>query len=208
MVAGRTVHHFLDSPAWHGYIESGVLMLIGANMKRIVWALAAMLGIFSSHPYAQENAYQIELIVFAQNMPNTEAFDQTASRIAWPSGMTELAAYKTADNPKLGGSYSALANDVAYLPLLHAAWLPDQDAGNTSAPVHIQSADGAVNGWVRLEQGQALQLHADLEYAPGQADSAGKTLIYRIEATQPVNMNEVYYLDHPKFGVIIRIGSP
>lgn len=172
--------------------------------KVMAYGLATLLGLFSGNLLAEGNAYQIELIVFSQNMPNTEVFDQTESRIKWPASLTELSAYKKADNMKLNAGLAALSKDPAYRPIVHISWVQSADA---VAPVHIQSPDGKLNGYLQMQHEQSLQMMVDLEYASNQSDNSGKSIIYRLNEKQPVKLNEVYYLDHPKLGIIATISA-
>jgi len=174
-------------------------------MKLMAYSLAAMLGLFSSNLLAEGNTYQIELIVFSQAMSNTEVFDQTESRIKWPAILTELSAYKQADNMTLNDSLAALSKDSAYRPMLHISWI--QPVGDVVAPVHIQTADGKLNGYLQMQHEQSLQMTVDLEYTSNQSDSSGKTIIYRLNEKRPIKLNEIYYLDHPKLGVIAKISA-
>jgi hypothetical protein len=164
-----------------------------------------MLGLFSSQLLAESGAYQIELIVFSQTMPNTEEFKQTASQLKWPSTLTELSAYKKPDNTTLDDSYTALSKDPAYQPILHVAWIQPTVEGVVMAPVHIQSSDGKLNGYLQLQHAQGLQMIVDLELTSNPGSDSNITLIYRLNEKRPIKLNEVYYLDHPKFGVIAKI---
>ncbi|MDD5412372.1 MAG: CsiV family protein [Methylobacter sp.] len=175
--------------------------------KITAYSLAAILGLFSSNLLAEGGTYQIELIVFLQAMPNTEVFEQTESRIKWPTGLTELSAYKKADNMALNDSVAALSKDSAYRPILHVSWIQSAGEGSLSAPVHIQSGDGKLNGYLQMQHEQSLQMAVDLEYTSNQSDSSGNTIIYRLDEKRPIKSNEVYYLDHPKFGVIAKIST-
>jgi len=170
-------------------------------IKIVIYSLAAMLGLFNNPALAETGAYQIELIVFLQAMPSTEMFEQTSSQIKWPPDLTELVAYKKPDNTVLDDSYAALSKDSTYRPILHVAWI--QPSGNVS--VHIQSADGKLNGYLQMQHEQNLQMTVDLELASNQGNGSGSTLIYRLNEKRPIKLNEVYYLDHPKFGVIAKI---
>ena len=176
-------------------------------VKLMAYSLAAILGLFSGNLFAEGNAYQIELIVFLQAMPNTEVFDQTESRINWPATLTELSAYKKADNMTLNDSVAALSKDSAYRPILHVSWIQPAGEGSLSAPVHIQSADGKLNGYLQMQHEQSLQMAVDLEYASNQSDSSGNSIIYRLNEKRPIKSNEIYYLDHPKLGVIAKISA-
>jgi hypothetical protein len=166
--------------------------------KIIIYSLVVILALFSNSVLAEGGAYQLELMIFSQSMPNTETFEQTVSQIRWPSDLTELSAYSKPDNLTLANSYSALSKDAIYQPILHVAWI--QQGAN--APVHIQSADGKLNGYVQLQQESGLQMMVDLELASNPGE-----IIYRLTEKRPVKLNEVYYLDHPKFGLIAKISS-
>ncbi len=173
-------------------------------LKIMVCSLSAMLGLFSSPLLAEGGEYQIELMVFSQTMPNTEVFEAAASQIKWSSALTELSAYQKPDNTTLDDSYAALAKDSTYRPILHVAWIQQVENGQ-SAPVHIQSADGKLNGYVQMQHDQGLQMTVDLEFTANPDGDLGRTVIYRLNENRPIKLNEVYYLDHPKFGVIAKI---
>lgn len=174
-------------------------------IKLMVYCLAATLGFFSNHLLAESGAYQIELIVFSQTMPNTEEFKQTASQLKLPTALTELSAYKKPDNTTLDDSYAALSKDPTYQPILHIAWIQPTGEGALNAPIHIQSADGKLNGYIQLQHNQSLQMTVDLELTSNSSSESNATLIYRLNEKRPIKLNEVYYLDHPKFGVIAKV---
>ncbi len=164
--------------------------------KKMTYILVLMLGFFSKVSLAESGSYQLELMVFSQAIPTTETFEQTVSQIGWPANLTELSAYTKPDSSTLSDSYSALAKDSTYHPVLYVAWLQQ----GAMAPVHIQSTDGKLNGFVQLQQGQGLQLLVDLELASNPGD-----IIYHLTEKRSVKLNEVYYMDHPKFGVVAKI---
>jgi hypothetical protein len=175
-------------------------------IKIVVCSLAAMLGFFSSPVLAEGGAYQIELIVFTQAMPTTEVFDQAMQPAQQPPDLTELSAYKKPDATTLDDSYAALSKDPAYKPILHVAWIqPVVGEGGVSAPVHIQSAEGKLNGYVQMQQGQGLQMMTDLELTSNLDGDTGRTVVYRLNEKRFIKLNDVYYLDHPKFGVVAKI---
>jgi len=169
-------------------------------LKIMIYSLAAMLGLFSSNLLAEGGAYQIEMIVFSQAMPTTEVFEQSSSQISWPSALTELSAYKKPDNTTLADSYSALSKDSAYQPISHIAWIQPVAAGGGIAPVHIQSADGKLNGYLQMQQEQGLHMMVDFELVSNPGE-----MIYRLTEKRQVKLNEVHYLDHPRFGIVVKI---
>lgn len=174
-------------------------------IKITAYSLAAMLGLFCSPLLAEGGAYQIELIVFLQAMPNTEVFEQTTQSTQWPSDLTELSAYKKPEITTLDDSYAALSKDATFQPILHVAWVQPVGEGGLNAPVHIQSADGKLNGYLQMQQGQGLQMTVDLELTSNSSDGSGKGVVYRLNEKRSIKLNEVYYLDHPKFGVVAKI---
>lgn len=163
--------------------------------------MITLLVLLSSSARAEGGMYQIELLVFAQTLPNTEVFEQTVSEIKWPSDLTELAIYTKPDELMLANSYAALSKDSQYRPIAHIAWLQPVVDGGLNAPVHIQDAEGRLNGYVQMKQGQGLQMIVDLELAADSAD--GTRAVYRLNEKRPVKLDEVYYLDHPKFGLVV-----
>ncbi|MGZ8165898.1 MAG: CsiV family protein [Methylobacter sp.] len=179
-------------------------------MNIIAYSLAALLTIFSTNLLAEASEYQIELIVFAQTMPDSEVFEQRESQIKWPAALTELPDYKQSSNMMLKDSYAALSKTPAYRPILHVAWIQAIGEESSGAPVHIKSTEGKLNGYFQLQSGKAVQLIVDMEYTPGQSDGSGNSfypdsIIYRLNEKRSIQLNEVYYLDHPKFGVITKI---
>jgi len=191
-------------------------------LKIMVCSFAAMLGFFSGPVVAEGRAYRIELIVFLQAMPNTETFEQAVSQIQWPSGLTELSSYKQAETTDLDDGYAALAREPGYRPVLHVAWVQPVGEGGLSAPVHIQGGDAKLDGYLQVQGDQALQMTVDLELAADSEDgidkasvsadahypvSVGKAVVYRLNEKRSVKLNELYYLDHPKFGVIAKISA-
>ncbi|MGR9013624.1 MAG: CsiV family protein [Gammaproteobacteria bacterium] len=177
-------------------------------IRIIVFSLAVMLEILSPSVLAEGSAYQIELIVFSQAMPNTEEFEQTVQATQWPSGLTELYAYQKPENTALDDSYAAISKDSRYQPILHVAWIqPLAEEGGLGAPVHIQSADGKLNGYVRMQGDQGLKMLVDLELSADLNDGYGGEAVYRLNEIRPIKLDDVYYLDHPKFGVVAKVSG-
>ncbi|WP_394752408.1 CsiV family protein [Crenothrix sp.] len=77
------------------------------------------------------------------------------------------------------------------------------------SPVHITNNDGRINGFVQLKNTSSLELFADFEYTISSPHSDSKPeVLYRLNETRPIKLNEIYYLDHPKFGVVAKITVP
>ena len=154
--------------------------------------------------YAAERLYKIELVVFSQNMPNTEVFDKTESRIAWPKKVVKRASYKKVSREymNLHGTYAQMARAKNYQALMHVAWVQPVNKNSLSTAVQISNADGTINGFFRMQRGHLVHMIADIEYSP--ASYAG-SVIYRLNEKRRFKLNEIHYLDHPKFGIIARI---
>lgn len=186
--------------------------------------VAMFLGLFAGCVYAETQWYQVEIIVFAQSAKSSEAFDQASSRIEWPVDMRELGATALSLNelkqdPQaytplqkndwlLSAAEQTLQLQGGYKLLLHNAWVQPLDAEQAGTAVHIHAAgetgEGEIlNGFVKLDSGDPLYLSADLEYKP--AANGESAAIYRLHEKRSIQLDEVHYLDHPKFGVISRV---
>jgi hypothetical protein len=174
-------------------------------VKMLLCGLTALIGFYSSLALADGNTYQIEAIIFAQNTPTDEVFDQTSSQIGWPPDLTELSVYSKPEQTLLDDAYAALSRDSAYQPISHIAWVQQMNKGEQAAPVHIQGVKNGLNGYIQLHYIQGLQMTVDLELNSGSGVSSGETLIYRLNEKRPIKLNEIYYFDHPKFGVVVKI---
>lgn len=176
-----------------------------------IWLLLLAV-VFSGHLHAGQRWFQIELIVFTQNFPTTEQFDQVSSQIRWPRGLNglsgsvySLAALRNSpfafaqlgtNDRLLNDTYARLEQSPNYQPLVHLSWVQPVAGNQLSDAVQIQADD--LNGFVRIERGNYLYLWVDLEYKPGQ-------IIYRLNEKRRIKLNETHYLDHPKLGVIARV---
>ena len=147
-----------------------------------------MIAFLSLIAKAESGMYQIELLVFSQSLPTTEVFDQTISKIQWPTALTELSAYQQIGNKALKDDVSALFQDVVYQPIAYYSWLQSTGLGNVILPVHIQSADGKLDGFIQLRNAQPIELIVDLEQKSAQADRTGKPYLYRfLDSTHKCN---------------------
>lgn len=174
-------------------------------IRSIIYSLAAIMMLCSRLLAAETRSFQIELMVFTQNLPNSEIFDQTVSHIEWPDALTEQQDYPRAEHMMLDESHAALAKNSAYRPTLHIAWIQSIPENSPGSPVHIQNGSGEINGYLQIQRGQTLQLLIDLEYSPAPADNNGQAVIYRLNEKRPFQLNDTHYFDHPRFGAITKI---
>ena len=175
--------------------------------KTAVITLAFFATLFSNNLYAEGGRYQIEVLVFSQSLPTTETFTQTESKIQWPTALTELSAYQPADNKSLKETASALFKEAAYQAIAHFAWVQSVGLGNVILPVHLQSEDGKLDGYVQLRNAQPFELTVDIEQKSNLAGSTGKLYLYRVNEKRAVKLNDLHYFDHPKIGVLVRVSG-
>ncbi|MFA5983350.1 MAG: CsiV family protein [Methylococcaceae bacterium] len=166
--------------------------------------LGFCLPMWMAKAYADAASFQIELIVFGQTGNTDETFGQTESRLAWPQELVELSTFAMAEKT-LTTPYIALSARANYQPLFHAAWVQSFPADSWGSPVHIIDMHGRLNGYISLQRGQMLQLKADFEYQPGEADLSGKPVVYRLAENRVIKFNELHYFDHPKLGVVAKV---
>jgi len=159
-----------------------------------------ILSLFCINVSAEERLYKIELVIFSQDMPNTEIFDQTESQIEWPKRLSNRSVFKRV-NPQFmnfHGSYARLARSQVYQPLMHVAWIQGVKANRLSRAVQISNPEGTINGYFQLQRGNLVHIITDLEYS---VDS----VIYRLNEKRRFKLNETHYFDHPKFGMLARV---
>lgn len=171
-------------------------------------------------------AYVVELIVF-ENLdpavmraetwradPGTPALDQALELVtaAQQAPWRLLAPAQL----ELGGLFQRLRSAARYRPLLHVGWVQPAEGSDRSAPVHVFSGmtgDGAipsaaapVDGTVAVRRSRFL--HADIDLLLRKTAVAGAApLTVRLNGTRRLRSNELHYLDHPLFGVIIRVSA-
>ena len=171
--------------------------------KKLVLLLLGLIT-FSCGVNAAGKQYSIELLIFAQDQPNTEVFDQVESKIVWPRGVTKLSTYKkiSSENRHLKNSFSKLVRSENYKPLMHVAWIQSVNANSFSRPVRLSNASGEIRGFFRMQRGHYVHMVTDIEYQP---DSFEESVVYRLNEKRRFKLNETHYLDHPKFGMLVRV---
>lgn len=196
------------------------------KFQMIVWCC-----FFSVAIMADERWYQVEVIVFSQNAQNTEVFEQTSPELSLPANLaflsqSEYALPSLLQNPVayarvkpedrlLNGSYNNLQRNSNYQPLLHESWVQPAKSNQVNKGVHLgvkgnNNEEDILNGILKIQRGHYLHLIMDMEYAPGQFTSTDETafsepVIYHLKEKRRLRLNEVHYLDHPTFGIIVTI---
>ncbi|WP_428355069.1 CsiV family protein [Methyloprofundus sp.] len=164
---------------------------------RLQFQLAALLYCFTSLAMANQRWFQVELMVFQQQAPNTETFAQSQSLIRPVSRYAQA----STGAKTLQGTYNRLKRAGAYQPFYYQSWKIPVASGSISLPIEVTEPAVDLTGWIKIQRGNLLHVIADLEFSP--PESAG--VIYRLNEKRRVLLNEVHYLDHPKFGVVVKV---
>ncbi len=166
------------------------------NMIRIIF-IGLLSCAFGSNAWARN--FRVEVLVFHQDSPTSEIFDQAESRLDWPAVINP----KFVENIYLQKAYYSLSANYAYKPVYYKSWIQSVGPNRVSKGVQIKK-DSLLNGFVRIQRGHYVHLLVDLEYAPDSVYTE-TPLIYSINEKRKVKLNEIHYFDHPKFGVIATI---
>jgi len=155
---------------------------------------------FTSWVQAEERIFQVEMIIFQQSAPNTELFEQTEREIA----VVRRYVKTEVGTKTMASIYRRLDKSADYRPFFYKSWRLGVKSGQVSLPIHISLANENLEGWVKVQRGHLLHVITDLEYSPkGLVET--EDLIYRINEKRRVLLNEVHYLDHPYFGVVVKV---
>lgn len=159
-----------------------------------------ILSLFCINVSAAARTYKIELVIFSQDMPTTEEFDQIESLIEWPRRLVNRNKYSKVSSRKLSlhGAYSQLARSHNYQPIMHVGWIQSVQSNSLGRAVKISNSTATIDGFIQLQRGHLAYMIVDLEYSLG-------SVIYRLNEKRRFKLNETHYLDHPKFGVLVRI---
>ena len=166
---------------------------------RLITLLSVLLFCFNSWAYAEQRIFQVELIVFQQQAPNSEIFEQVESAIS------PVARYARAStgNKTLHSIYSRLKRAEAYQPFYYRSWRIPVGSGSVSLPINVSGGDANLQGWIKVQRGHLLHVLVDFEFSPHA--SGDENLIYHLKEKRRVLLNDVHYLDHPKFGAVVKV---
>ncbi len=144
--------------------------------------------------WADERLLRVEVIVFEQLRNNvTESFNQHATELADASRYAKA----TASKKSLYYEYNKLKKSSLFQPLYYKSWQLVVNSGTISLPIKIESP--VLKGWVKLQRGYLLNVISHLEF------DAQDGFIYTLKEKRRVLFDETHYLDHPKFGAIVKV---
>lgn len=112
----------------------------------------------------------------------------------------------------MGGVMQRLRNSPRYRPLLHVGWVQPLDGSDRSPAVHVFSgmagsgdtpvSSPQINGVAAVRRNRFMHGDVDLLF---KKNAAAAPITARLDASRRLRNNEVHYLDHPLFGVIIKV---
>ncbi|MFC6672425.1 CsiV family protein [Marinobacterium aestuariivivens] len=193
------------------------------NHHRSVFLTLALL-IFSLPVLAEDPWYKVEVLVFAHN--SQPAMKEQAWRdeeVPRRAGAVELGnggngAYQRlpGSNLVLTAEKNRLAGQAAYRTLFHGAWYQPVGRESSARPVHIRGGNLMANGvyeldgYVSIDRGRFLHFRPDLYYsfaAPASSnDGYGSSILSaNLDTPRRMRSDEIHYLDHPLFGVLVLI---
>lgn len=166
---------------------------------RLKIQLSVLLFCINNWAYAEQRLFQVELIVFQQQAPNSEIFEQVESEIAPVARYARV----STGNKTLHNIYNRLKRASAYQPFYYQSWRIPVGSGSVSLPINVSGGDANLQGWVKVQRGHLLHVLVDFEFSP--PASGGEHLIYHLKEKRRVLLNDVHYLDHPKFGAVVKV---
>jgi hypothetical protein len=156
---------------------------------------------------APASLYDVEVLVFENRLPELEggelwSRDQTKSP---PRGLAEavVPADAPAADSTLAVTAQALDKDGHYRVLLHKRWQQGAEAKSETKPMRLTTSE--LDGTFRFTLTRFLYVDVDLLLRDAKGGDTGPR--YRLTEHRRINLQEVHYLDHPKFGVLVRISQ-
>lgn len=157
-------------------------------------------------PARAQSVYVVEMIVFANpggDAPYAESWrpepgGPDLSRARPVSGAGDVTPVSPSAY-RLSGAWRALKSSRGYRPLRHLAWIQRGTARSRAPVVLLGDEPGSpVFGTVTVSLGRYLHVDLDLIYQ----DDSGR---FRFTSHRRMRSNEIHYLDHPMFGVLVLI---
>lgn len=149
---------------------------------------------------ADVRQFYVEVIAFKQSSPNSEIFEQQETEIA----AVKRYARGISGKKTMSSLYRRLDKSSDYSPFYYKAWQIQARSGRVSLPIEIYDASQKFKGWIKIQRGELLHVLVDVELSPSEsAEEDG--LIYHLKEKRRVLLKDVHYLDHPQFGLIVKV---
>jgi len=193
-------------------------------MKKIFFFCLLFLPLFSVK--ASDNLYQIDLIVFTQN-------DATMNSENWPNTLKQPYLKNTINpdfNPILGLQKEAnkLKQQDNYKIILHTSWKQNMTSKRYAKWIRIyggqpydakgqmiQPDDNRIptywklNGKIKISKSSFFDIYTDLYLTlpTPSSDNLIPLQTFIMQQHRRTKLNQLNYLDHPLFGVLIKISK-
>jgi hypothetical protein len=183
--------------------------------------LLSLIGFNTSPTFATDSPdslYEVEIVVFQNILPELEGDElwvQNSSDSVIPElKEARIVSGKPSKKTKLSETIELLNADKNYRVLAHKRWVQRVDTKSSTIPVRIKSDKGLeqeLDGTIKFYLTRFLRLDLNLLFR----DISGATFlgqpevfltpVYRIDDQRRMRSNEVNYIDHPKFGALVRV---
>ncbi|MSP52674.1 MAG: hypothetical protein EXR81_00280 [Gammaproteobacteria bacterium] len=197
-------------------------------MRLIKLFLLILIAGVTSPSFAATRIYQLDLLIvshvttkalLSENWPAnftmpllSKAVDLKPYDTAMPNALYQIL---PADRSKFAKEVDILNKQAGYHVLVDMAWLQPALTIKQATWIHVSGGTSIqVNGMLKISRPYLFQADADLvltipaavmqQIAPN-AIAKIATTQFVLKQTASVRANQIYYFDHPLFGVILRI---
>ena len=192
------------------------------------WLLLIVTMSIISTGFAASRVYQIEVLVFAHPTTKTLLAENWAAHVVMPNvenaiqlkpfdGATPKALFQLLPDAQFRLISSAKLAQLReqYQVLTQMAWSQTMATPKQAPWIHISGGSAVqVDGILRISRPSLFQIDANVvltipratlqQIAPTAADKITATQ-FLLKQTVSLRANQLYYLDHPLFGVLIKI---
>lgn len=177
-------------------------------MPKLIAIICLVFGVSSAASAAAPSNYNVEIVVFENQMPELEGGENLAGNrprdLVADLAIAELPAAPTGEG-ELAAVVQALEKDTHYRILAHQQWTQTAEAKSATKPVRISDAGQKLDGVFRFYLSRFLHVEMNLVLQDGAAINPGDTPVYRLQEHRRVRTQELHYFDHPKFGALVRV---
>jgi hypothetical protein len=176
------------------------------SISALVLLVFAMVPAFGATTTAPTANYDIEVLVFAIQVPQYEGgelWTRAEQPIDTADAVFPRELSPSADFNRIAQKLSA---DDHFRVLLRKHWRQVGDTKSNVPPVLLTSGNNELNGTLRFYLSRFLHVELNLMYEPEPSLIGAITAPdFTIHEQRRVRSNEMSYFDNPKFGAIVRV---
>ncbi len=192
-------------------------------MKKILLLIA--LSVSSWAVQADPKLCQVEILVFQHNVAQSQLQETWSSNTPLPTfSSSQIPQPATIDDPKnrlveksqlkLIAEHKRLAQNRRYTVLMHLAWTQAITSASATTPVHVYTrapqslsemgelgeySEGMLlDGTVSISQAKKMRTQVNFVLNTNNVSS-------RLHQQGFLSLGELYYFDHPLYGMVVRI---